>query len=90
MSVQISGLSAGVELSDGTNTSSAAVTNVSAWTIAGITVIGAVHSDDDFALTVTSPETEASNFDTDSSVQVINVNVDGVADARLSLSHQIL
>ncbi|MEM7363078.1 MAG: Ig-like domain-containing protein, partial [Pseudomonadota bacterium] len=81
LTVQISGLPTGAELSDGTNTSSAAVTDVSAWTIAGITVIGAVHSDDDFVLTVTSTATETSNFDAEASVQLINVTVDGVADA---------
>ncbi|MBD3648902.1 MAG: cadherin-like domain-containing protein, partial [Pseudomonadales bacterium] len=80
LQVQISGLPAGAELSDGTNTSSTATTDVTSWTIGGITVIGATNDDSDFTLTVTSTATEGSNASTASTSQDIAVTVNAIAD----------
>ncbi len=80
LSVSIAGLPTGASLTDGTNNSTTATTDVSAWAFGSITVTGNLHDDSDFSLTVTSTATEGSNADSAQTQQTINVTVDGVAD----------
>ncbi|XOV90346.1 MAG: PilC/PilY family type IV pilus protein [Pseudomonadota bacterium] len=81
LSVTISGLPSGAEISDGVNSSSStSPIDVSAWTLSAITVVGAPNSDADFAITVTATATEGANSDTADTAQVINVTVDPVSD----------
>ena len=93
LAVVISAVPVGATLTDGTNTFTATVgttsVDVSAWTLALITVQAPANSDSEFALTVTATATEATPTSTDltvatltaSTVQTIAVRVDAVADA---------
>ena len=78
--VQISGVPAGAEISDGVNSSSAFTTDVSNWTVGAITIVSAPHDDTDIALTVTIFANETSNGDSESVAEAISVTVNPVSD----------
>jgi type IV pilus assembly protein PilY1 len=83
LGVVLTGLPAGALISDGVNSSSTASTDISTWALASITVIGNVHDDADFTLTVTSTATEGSNADSAVTVEAIAVTVNPVSDSPL-------
>ncbi|MEX2327065.1 MAG: cadherin repeat domain-containing protein, partial [Pseudomonadales bacterium] len=90
LEVTISGLPANAELTDGLNTSSAASTDVSGWTLSDITVVSAPHRDEDMVLTVTTTATEGSNASFETVQEVINLTVIAVADTpTLSVSSSV-
>lgn len=80
LSITISGVPNGAELSAGTNN------NDGTWTLApgdldGLTVTPPPNSNDDFTLTVTATSTESNGGDTSSSSVDFDISVSGVADA---------
>lgn len=80
LTVVISGLPVGASLTDGINSSSAASVDVSTWTLANIEVTPPLHDTSPFTLTTTATATETLSGDTEASVAVSNVTLDGVAD----------
>ncbi|MEQ8321211.1 MAG: LamG-like jellyroll fold domain-containing protein [Rhodospirillales bacterium] len=79
LSITISGMPDGAELSAGTNN------NDGTWTLApgdldGLTVTPPANSNEDFSLTVTATSTESASGDTATQTTSFNVDVTGVAD----------
>ena len=79
LSITISGVPGGAALSAGTDNGSGNWT-LTPEQLSGLTLTPRLHSDSDFALTVTATSTEASNNDPAQTVEILNVTVDAVAD----------
>jgi hypothetical protein len=82
--LEISGVPAGVTLTDGSNTFTGSASNttvdVTSWSLTNLSVTPSTNSDTDFELTVTATATEIANNDTSTRLDTIDVEVRAVAD----------
>ncbi|MBT7247755.1 MAG: hypothetical protein HN877_00855 [Rhodospirillaceae bacterium] len=86
LSISISGVPEGAELSSGTDNGDGSWT-LDAGDLDGLTILPPTDSSADMSLTVTATTTETSTGDTSEVTSTMNVTVDGVADApELSVS----
>ncbi len=83
LDIQLTGLPAGVQISDGINTitSTGAAIDVSSWTLGSLTLTTAANSHDDFSFTFTATATETATSNSEVTSQLINVHIQSVNDA---------
>ncbi len=84
LTLEISDVPVGAQLTDGTNlfvaTAGNTTADVSGWNLNALRLTASENSDVDFTLTVTATTTEASNGDQNSRTETIDVTVNAVAD----------